>query len=78
MKKEAIFAVHDRDLEVFLSSIGILEKIKNKEIKCVECKSVITLENIGFIFPSKGRKIEICCDSPGCYYKMIGRRNKTG
>ena len=75
MKKETVYAVHDRDLEVFLSSIGILEKIANKEIKCVECKSVITLENIGFIFPSKG-KLEICCDSPTCYYKMIGRKNR--
>jgi len=77
MRKETIYAVHDRDLEVFLKSIGLLEKITNGEIKCVECDTVITLENIGFIFPSK-EKIEICCDSPKCYHKMIGKRAGRG
>ena len=75
MRKETIYAVHDRDLKVFLRSLGLLEKIANKEIMCVKCKSVISLENIGFIFPSKDR-IEICCDSPLCYYEMMQKKNE--
>lgn len=77
MRKETIYAVHDRDLEAFLRSIGCLEKIQNEEIKCVECDSVITLENIGFILPSKD-KIEICCDNPKCYYKIVEERTGQG
>ena len=69
MTKEKIYAVHDRNLESFLESIGLLEKILNKEIKCANCECLISLENIGFIFPSKG-KIELCCDNPACFYQM--------
>jgi hypothetical protein len=75
LKKEIIYAVHDQSLENFLESLGLLDKIKKEEIRCVKCDCTITLENLGFIIPSKAG-IEICCDNPKCYYEMMQDKSK--
>lgn len=74
-KKEKIYAVHDRSLQTFLASIGLLDKMKKGEVKCTACEHSITLENLGFIFPYQG-DIRVCCDDPKCYYQVISIRKE--
>ena len=72
-KKEKIYAVHDRDLENFLASIGLLDRIKKGEITCAMCEDTITLDNLGFVSPIEN-DIEVCCDNSKCYYHLILRK----
>lgn len=67
--KRKIYAVHDEDLEAFLTDLNLLDKIKEGKIKCPECNCTLTLENIGFFLVSKG-EIKICCDDLNCLYGL--------
>jgi hypothetical protein len=64
-QREVIKAVHDNDLEDFLSSIGILEDIISGKYQCVNCKKTITLNSIGAIYPENNR-INVICDMHSC------------
>lgn len=70
--KEEICAVHERDLERFLKSLGLLEALEKGEIKCDVCSCQVTKKNIGFIYPFEG-KIRVCCDKPDCYREIMRR-----
>ncbi len=70
-----IYAVHDRDLKVFLTDLHLLDKVLGGELKCPECECTITLENIGFISMLKG-EVRVCCDNLECFYKL--RREVRG
>ena len=65
MQREKVKAVHDDDLEQFLSSIGVLDQIKKGYHYCIVCNTQITLENLGAVFP-KDNKINFVCDRPSC------------
>ena len=56
-------AVYDKDLETLLENLNLLEKIKNRKVKCKFTKEVITLENLYTIFPEEGT-IKVVSDSP--------------
>jgi len=70
MKRYEINAVHDDDLETFLNSLGLLEDLKNKKLKCNVCKCSITKDNLGCVYPFKD-KIEFCCQKYTCYEKIL-------
>ena len=55
--------------------MNLLDKIAGGEIKCPECDCTITLENIGFIYFSKG-EAKICCDDIDCFYRLKTRKRK--
>ncbi|MHA1285678.1 MAG: hypothetical protein ACTSQP_24520, partial [Promethearchaeota archaeon] len=63
-------AVHEDDLIQLLKSLGIYEQIINGEYNCMFCEKVITLENLGAIFPDKTGKIYLICDEPSCFKKI--------
>ncbi len=65
LKKEAIRAVLEEDLEEFLSSLNILESINSGQINCDNCNKIITLDNLGSIFP-KNNRINLFCNSVLC------------
>ena len=65
IQKEKVKAVHDDDLEQFLSSIGVLDQIKKGYHRCIVCNTWITLENLGAVYP-KDKKINFVCDRPSC------------
>ena len=65
LQREKVKAVHDNDLELFLSSIGVLEQIKEGYHHCIVCSTQISLENLGVVFP-KDNKINFVCDRPSC------------
>ena len=68
LKREKIRAVHDNDLEKFLSSIGVLDQIVDGYYKCIFCDAKITIDNLGFMYP-KGNKINFVCDRSSCLTK---------
>jgi hypothetical protein len=70
-----IYAVHDRDLKQFLTELNLLDEIVRCKIRCPECDCKITLENIGFIYFSKG-EAKICCDDIECFYKLETRKRR--
>lgn len=70
-QREELKAVHDADLEQFLSSLGVLDQIKNGDHQCLVCKSRITLENLGAVHPREG-KIFFLCDRPLCLANLSG------
>ncbi|MCI0530330.1 MAG: hypothetical protein L0Y74_00020 [candidate division Zixibacteria bacterium] len=65
IQREKVKAVHDYDLEQFLFSIGALEKIKNGFYHCLFCNAVVTINNLGALYP-KNDKINFVCDRPSC------------
>jgi hypothetical protein len=65
LQREKIKAVHDDDLEQFLSSLGVLEQIKEGEHLCTICGTPITLENFGAIYP-RDNKICFLCHRAFC------------
>jgi len=65
IQRERVKAVHDDDLEQFLSSIGVLDQIKKGYHHCIVCNTQITLENLGAVYP-KDNKINFVCDRPSC------------
>jgi len=68
--KEKIKAVHDDDLENFLSSIGLLNDIKSEKIRCKFCSENITLETLQAIFPDSG-SINAICNKKSCIKKFV-------
>jgi len=58
-------AIHDVDLEEFLERLGLLGSIKEGKVTCVQCGSVVTLDNFGAAFPESGR-IRVVCDKLEC------------
>ena len=67
--KRKIYAVHDRNLEGFLTELNMLEEVLQGKVKCSECNCTITLENIGSLSMSS-EKVRICCDNLDCFYKI--------
>jgi hypothetical protein len=63
--RQKIKAVHDDDLEQFLASLGILEKLKEGRLYCSLCRTQITMENIGVIQP-KDNEINLICNRISC------------
>ena len=68
-KREKLRAVHDNDLEEFLSSVGVLKKLEGGNYNCLVCNANITLENLGAIYP-KDNEINFICDRLSCIDKI--------
>lgn len=70
--EKRILAVHEKDLDAFLKSLGLLEALEKQELKCALCGSTITKENFLCVYPENG-EIKVCCNELECY-KAIARR----
>ena len=70
MKKKTVHAVHESDLDVFLTSLGLQKDLQEGKLMCFFCKEKITRENLGSIIP-KGKNIEVCCKSLRCYTRAM-------
>lgn len=60
-----VLAVYDDELDDVLNNLGLLTKIKNKEITCQSCNCIITRENLGVIKNENGA-IHMFCLSTSC------------
>ena len=65
-----IKAVHDKNLEQYLESLGVLDDVKEGKYLCSYCGKTITLDNLQCVYPFKD-EIRICCDNPDCYQKAL-------
>lgn len=65
MNKKEILAFHEQDLEEILNKMELLERFKNKKLKCSICKKVITKENLGCIYP-ENNNVKVCCSDLKC------------
>jgi len=74
IQREKVKAVHDDDLEQFLSSIGVLDQIKKGYHHCIVCNTQITIENLGAVYP-KDNKINFVCDRPSCLANLDQEEN---
>ncbi len=70
MQRESIAAVHDDDLESFLTSIGSIHDVKSGKIKCKFCRDTIDLENLQAVIPDSG-SISYICNKPQCLRDLI-------
>lgn len=64
-----IKAVHENDLENFLSSIEVLKDVIDGKYCCATCGQQINIENLGAIFP-RDNKINFVCNLPSCLSKI--------
>lgn len=70
VRQESISAVHDDDLENFLTSIGAIHDINSGKIKCKFCKDMITIESIQAVIPDSG-SVSYICNKPKCVQDLI-------
>jgi hypothetical protein len=68
--RHEIKAVHEKNLEEMLESIGLLDSVKKGLILCHFCGKKISLENINCLYPKKG-DIVFCCGDISCYEKAL-------
>jgi hypothetical protein len=60
-----IHAVHSEDLEDFLAKLGLLDDFNAGKIQCSSCGTVVTKDNLAFIFPSQGQ-VKFLCSAASC------------
>lgn len=70
MKKEVVHGVHETDLEQFLQSLGVLDKILEGRMSCVFCGRTVTLQNFQSVFSRDG-EIQISCSARECFEMAI-------
>jgi hypothetical protein len=63
--RQSFKAVHEKDLETFLASLGILDAIENRTLTCISCGDIVTLDNLGCVMPMNG-EVRVCCEKPSC------------
>jgi len=61
---------HEKELEEILEKLDLLEKMKNREIKCSVCNTIISKENFGCIYLSKEGDIKVACSNPECLERV--------
>jgi len=68
--RHEIKAVHERNLEEMLESLGVLDSVMKGLITCKFCGKKISLENINCVYPKKN-EIVFCCDDISCFEKAL-------
>jgi hypothetical protein len=69
LEREKLRAVHNDDLEEFLSSIGVLDEVRKGCKHCMVCDTRITIANLGAVYP-RDEKINFVCDNLSCLSKL--------
>ena len=69
IQREKLRAVHDNDLQQFLSSIGVLDEIRERRHLCSICHTPINIDNLGGVYPEDD-KINFVCESLSCLTEM--------
>jgi len=65
MDKKEILTFHEQNLEEILSKLELLDRFKNRELRCSICNKIITKENFGCIYPENDG-IKVCCSDLKC------------
>jgi len=75
VNRTTIAAVLNKDLIVFLESLGELDKVNAGEVRCEYCNRIITLDNIQNIFP-ENNEVKYCCNNSLCLFKLHKERGE--
>ena len=74
MKKEfRIKAVLDSDMDAFLESLGLLERLNTGQLQCAICGKKVTRENFFCVYADDS-VIRVCCDDLQCYQIVVSRQ----
>ena len=72
--KVTIKAVHDTDLNSFLEKLGLMEDMKNGQLRCSFCDCVLTFDNFGGVYKENGQ-LKSFCQQTECYLEVLKRKN---
>ena len=75
LPRKKLLAVHDTDVEEFLTRLELLAPIKDGKISCAACNRVITLDNFGGIYPESG-ELKVVCDKLECLNPMLKAKSE--
>ena len=70
MRENQIKAVHQRDLECLLRSLGVYNSVCGKTETCFFCHEIISEETISAVFPFED-SVCFCCENPVCCSALI-------
>lgn len=70
MQKQAIQAVHAKDLMGLLKSLELDEALAAGDLKCFFCGCTLTLDLLQGIFPLEN-EIRFCCESSACFHQLM-------
>ena len=70
IEKKTIHAIHEYDIEDFLNKLDSKDKLRNEEILCSFCNTVLTADNLECII-SFGGELKFCCNKPDCYNEAL-------
>ena len=68
-KRSKLLAIDDDGLEKWLDSLGILDRVKGRDVQCFVCKGVIDIDSIQMVSRVEG-EIVIICNKPECIYNF--------
>ena len=70
VNKQTVRAFHEDDLDLLFRKLDSAEKLKNSELNCLFCQSLITKESLECIISLEG-KLQFCCNKIDCYFKAV-------
>jgi hypothetical protein len=65
-------AVLDDDLAGVLQNLGLIDPLRNGELRCCACGDTVTEESLQGIAPN-GKSISILCSKPACLKDLAGK-----
>ena len=76
MRKIKIFyLIHDDDLMDVLENLGVLSDVKRKKRRCSFCLEILSLANIGALYP-EDNDVKIACNNPMCLTRVAAIRSR--
>lgn len=72
--KITIKTLHDADLNSFLEKLGLLEDMKNGQLRCSFCDCILTFDNFGGVYNENGL-LKPFCQKTECYLEVLNRKS---
>jgi len=66
-EEHKLYVFHEKELEIILERLGLLDKMEKKQLRCYVCGKVINRKNLGAITKKKEELIVLCDDCISFY-----------
>ena len=70
MQNGLIKAVHQRDFQKLLTSLGVYDKVLSHKSECFFCHQIVDKDTISAVFPFRGQ-VCLCCSKTECYTALL-------